>query len=761
MGGWPAEGWRDGGQTPFEATTFDPFPTARPSTVTTTNYRDTTTSSLYRPRALQTWVDVVNFEYEMNWDNTRRTFESMEATNDVMVVNIANQCVHLSPGHVELDFGFSYDGLPQVNLTEAAFNAVDASTGAASSLVQAAGEAAFDALTDGTDRLEKMVGDRMDLVLDETLEGLIDVSIDKLIVDLGATFNATGAIDTVAMRTDVSNAFDAAGGIVDQLQQLADAGTAATTLVDQVTTNLSLVLEALDACVRLNRYGEVDDEDLADLFDVLNDAYGDPDENALETFAEGLIIDLSAVITAEILNQVWDALLEKHGDKITAAEASLSEVYTEVKEIVTQLNNAASDINQELKNILTVASLAGGEIETAMDAAEEDVLALILELSTLDVSASAWTTISVDLDLRFREAIKARIYACEFVTDISATFKQFLFDLEARMASAIDSGFDALNDILRDAISDFLSGIDEEINDLLGNDLDAYVGAGQVAGYARITGDSLEVLRLDGKFQWQVPDALEFDGFLEIKSHDSEGDSSCGGAAAGNVTEVVLGANDVALGWISPDLRADVSTKFSFNNGGLPIGIGGSFDMTGELSYETFVITELGAAVAFGLNEAYLAAEVGLRFSSYELSGGVFFGKSCSIDPLVLIDPDVASLLDGAGSFTGAYAYGVAWMPIIGSGCMFNVSAGVGAGVFYFAEGPTYGGKMLAGVSGEALCAVSVKGEIEMIGLKQGDAYKFSGTGRISGKAGACPFCVKFRESVKLTYEDGDWDVDY
>jgi len=761
MGGWPAQGWHIDAKTPLEVATFDPSHSGRPADVPTASYRDTTTASTYRPRAEQTWADLIDFGYEMNWDSTRRTFESVEANNDVMVVNIANQIAHLSPGHVELDFGFSYDGLPKINLTQAAYNAVDASTGVANSLVQATSQAAFDALTDGTDRLAKMVGDRMDLVFDETIEGLIDASVDQLMVDLGVTFQATGSIDTARMRDAVSDAFDRAGGIVDQLQQLAASGTAATTMVDQITTNLNRVLQALDTCVRLQRYGEVDSGTLADLFDVANDAYDDPNENALEDFAERLVFDLSAEITSDILNQVWASLLEEHGDKITAAEVALSEVYTEIKAIVTQLSNATSDINQELKAILTAASVAGGEIDTAMDAAEEDILDLILDLSTMDVSVSAWTTVAVDLDLRFREAIKARIYNCEFVTDISTTLKQFLFDLEARMASAIDSGFDALNDILRDAISGYLSGIDEEINGLLGDQLDNYVGAGQVAGYARITGDSLEVLRLDGKFQWKVPEPMEFEAYLEIKSHDSLGNSSCRGAGAGDVTEVIIGANRVPVDWISPDLKANVSTKFSFDGSGTPIGIGGQFEMQGELTYETFVITELGAAVAFGQNEAYLAAEVGLRFSSYELSGGIFFGKSCSIDPLKLIDPDVASLLDGASSFTGAYAYGEAWMPIIGSSCVFNVSAGVGAGVFYFAEGPTFGGKMLAGVSGEALCAVSVKGEIEMIGLKQGDAYKFSGTGRISGKAGSCPFCIKFRESVKLTYEDGSWDVDF
>ena len=92
---------------------------------------------------------------------------------------------------------------------------------------------------------------------------------------------------------------------------------------------------------------------------------------------------------------------------------------------------------------------------------------------------------------------------------------------------------------------------------------------------------------------------------------------------------------------------------------------------------------------------------------------------------------------------------------------MFNVSAEVGAGAFYFFEGPTYGGKLFAAVSGEALCVVSVRGDVTMIGAKVGDDLRFSGKGRIKGKAGPCPFCVRFKKTVKFTYKNGSWDADY
>jgi hypothetical protein len=124
------------------------------------------------------------------------------------------------------------------------------------------------------------------------------------------------------------------------------------------------------------------------------------------------------------------------------------------------------------------------------------------------------------------------------------------------------------------------------------------------------------------------------------------------------------------------------------------------------------------------------------------------------------IDPDVGSVL-GTPPFTGGYVYGEGTWPLVDFGCVFNISASAGTGIFYFAEGPTYGGKIHAGVSGEALCVISVKGEIDLVGVKSGDDFRFTGAGKVKGKVGACPFCKRFNKTVRLTYENGGWDADY
>jgi hypothetical protein len=233
------------------------------------------------------------------------------------------------------------------------------------------------------------------------------------------------------------------------------------------------------------------------------------------------------------------------------------------------------------------------------------------------------------------------------------------------------------------------------------------------------------------------------------------------------VTEVTIGALDISLGWVGvsgDSLHADLGVKFALDStSGYPIGLGGSFELTqGTISFETFKITDIGASVMFGAVENYLAAHISMEFGEYAMSGGVFFGHSCTIDPLEAIDPLVASVLT-MPSFTGVYCYGEATFPIYGTGtCLFNISGKAGAGVFYFTEGPTYGGRLTMGVYGEALCAVEIGGDVSLVGLKSGDSYAFAGTGHVYGKAGPCPVCIEADLNVGFNYTDaGGWKVSF
>ena len=72
-----------------------------------------------------------------------------------------------------------------------------------------------------------------------------------------------------------------------------------------------------------------------------------------------------------------------------------------------------------------------------------------------------------------------------------------------------------------------------------------------------------------------------------------------------------------------------------------------------------------------------------------------------------------------------------------------------------------HGPILVLGASGEALCAVNVRGTIDLVGTKTGDDLNFAGRGRLRGKAGPCPFCIRFSETITATYIGGEWDIDY
>ena len=259
---------------------------------------------------------------------------------------------------------------------------------------------------------------------------------------------------------------------------------------------------------------------------------------------------------------------------------------------------------------------------------------------------------------------------------------------------------------------------------------------------------------------------MELDAFLEIKELTSDGSGNGCGDTNAPFTEVTLGAEKVPLSWFSSGLTADVEAKFTFDGKvPLPIDLGGQMALNGDINFQAFDLHDLAVAMAFGATENYVALKGGVRFNGFDFSGAAFFGKTCTLDPLLLIDPDVAKVL-GNPPFTGGYVYAQGWLPVsqlvtgIPATCLFEISAGVGAGAFYFAEGPTFGGKMFLGVSGQLLCIVSIEGDITMIGVDKAGHLTFNGKGHFEADLGPCPFCISISKSVSITYIPvSSWDI--
>ena len=793
MGGWP-----ESGKTFFNSTDFDRANVGFPAAAAVDVYRNdpgnTGDPTPYLIHAHQDWLGVVTFDYPLVFERSTRSFSSYAPKeNDLLVLTTTHQIDYLSAENAEISFGIQYQALPRINLASFIINAIDEETGALAAITNAAQEQVVGALENGVDQMGDLLADRMDAVYAEffnTLEGGVVDPICTQIEDLRliVDHNDPTAFQAQVQAILINRLENATDSLRDRIRELADPGgsvSSAGLILDEIDGKLAFVENGIRAVI---------DEVAIDV-----DGFVVVDPSAPGATVNGYldgILKVDGLGRYPIVQNLVRALLAQFVPEIQAEiQALLAEPIEELNAQVDALLSSAKPTIEELKAILTTladqvhtvrAELAGAqdivdEIQTVFTNADAEIISLTAQIrAEIEAFFAQEAPTFADFDefdceeikVAMRQAIQDNFLGSALVAQVQVLLKQYLFDVNAAITEAVDSAFAQVNRVTRDLLGEALSALDDTINGFL-DDLAAIVGAGQIDGFAHIQGDALRLLRLDLYLQLKVPDDLEFHGYLQIKQLDSDGDDSCSpGTPDAPATEVTMGATDVPVSWTSDGLRMSVGTKFTFvtNPAFSLLGLGGSLELTGgTIGFEDFRINEMGAAVMFGATENYLAAQLGLQFNSYEASGGAFFGRTCSLEPLLLVDEDVAEILGQPDpTFTGIYVYGECHIPIseavlgIPASCLFRISAGVGAGAFYFFEDNTLGGKIYASVSvaREVLCLISIKGEVTMIGLvSQGD-LRFSGKGKLSGKAGVCPFCIKFSKTARITYQNGDWEVD-
>ena len=773
MGGWPSQGWLEATLDPFTDTTFDDGNDGYTG-ASLAEYRDYSTvdpmmSEKYRPRAQQDWLgDIINFDYPLKWSNTAFNFTGLgPITKDVVVVHTQHELVFMDAENAEITFGVRYDGLPEISLTNFVFNAVDDATGVSSAFVTAAGDKVFGALENGVDEFADALSDSAENLLGKALDAVTAPVLDNLItalkvkissgvytqLELEAIITAhvgPGSQLTTALNTLDDTITNTNGFLYDLDARLAKIEQGIDSVIDQVTvdpdTGVNLPVEQV--ANGLLKQVNVDGELRRIVFEALS----------------GALVDvLSDAVDASSIEEDLAALIQEAEPTLAAITTTLQDVRDLISEVRDQIQNA-TDLGEEIQDIIN--NVSGGQIEIASLNVSVDLAVKELVISATTQDLTRLNEIADEWRDQIAQEIKDAFYATQMVADIQEAVKERLYDLQASFNEAVDSAFAALNKAIRDALSQVLAGLDNTIQNTIGS-FGTKLGAGSLTGYAHINGDSLDELRIDGVFELDVPDPMTINAYLLIKELDSDGPAGCASASPTGemLTEVTIGTTDMELGWTGLGLngvRADMSVKFGLT-GNVPSSMGGAFEMTeGTISFETFEIYKLAASVMFGTSENYIAAAIGLRFGEFDVAGGVFLGRSCDLEPLKLIDPLVADVVP-TSSITGIYAYGEGTFPIYGTGtCFFQISAKAGAGVFYFQEGPTYGGRMTLGIFGEALCAVEVGAEISLAGSKSGDSYNFAGYGRVTGKAGACPLCVKANFQVDLRYSDSSgWDVSF
>jgi hypothetical protein len=779
-------GWSESGDTFFNSTGFDPDNTGFPDGVSETVYRNDAGNggdpTPYLIHARQDWLGVVNFDYPLAWSNSTRSFESYEPkTNDLLVISAEHQLDYLSAETAHLSIGITYDGMPEVSVTNFVINEVDKATGVYQSLLVEAKKPVVDSIEEGIDKMAGMLEDRMDSLYDQFFAQAVETNVVNPIYSLlhdAATATVPTYDPALVNQVVTSRIKTGSNSMQELIGELGSGVASANYLFTEIDGRLADIEFAIDALIN-----GID-------VDTLGNPVPTPtvDSTYYQAFlAKNLNGDFEVLVPLverlldELAPDISDELNTLLAGAVDDLNARINDLFEEAKPTIDQIVVVLTDLRQVVGEVRTAIAPAGElivEIETVLNNASSEIDSLTSDMliavetifATLSLPEQFLSYSEEEIKSRIRTEVRDLFFGTDFIADIQVTLKQHLYDVDAAINDAIAQAFAEINDVLRDLVSEALAGVDDSINGFLG-DIESVVGAGKLNGYGQFNGDALRRLHIDLYLQLKVPDEMEFNGYLTIEQMDSEGNDTCSpGAPGGAVTEVTMGATDVPADWISPDLRVSVEGKFNFQSD--PnfklLGLGGSFELTsGEINFETFKITDMGAAIMFGASENYLAAKLGLAFNSYEAFGGVFFGRTCSLDPILLADPDVETVVGQPNpTFTGVYVYGECHIPVseaalgIPASCFFRISAGVGAGAFYFVEGNTLGGKIYASASGEALCVVSIRGEVTLIGAVSNGELRFNGTGRLSGEAGACPFCIKFGKSAEITYEAGSWNVD-
>jgi len=800
-----ASGWDEGGKTFFANGDFDPNHKCWPIGVPLADYQKGDNPT-YLIHAEQDMFGSIALDYPMKYDSVTRTFRSADQViqDDIFVINIQHEVTYLDAKFTSLEFGAKYDGLPQLDLTNLLNDQID---GAAALVAQELGGPVKGAMDHAFEEFDKMLSDTLAEAFDPVIDAAADTVIGPVYGDLKASYDlARSAGDTYGdwqtsnfipiLEAQIYKA-GFASDLHQQLLKIKDAGEGTASFVDNLQAAVESMIIGIDT--------------IANAVDIQN---GDPvfhktlgsipggaepgllmqnsgEFEIISNLVRLLLRELTPPEVAAILAPLIDAASSELNAELNILLEEIKPALLQIIETLNQVREFLVTIHDQIQNVQGIVAKFNDVIALAVGSGELDsILAGIFACAqdqVTDLANSHGINAGDDLDdflsvfddlsepafvAAVKSELKDLIVQSDIVEQIQFLVRQEINDIQLLFESTIQSTLDQLTNIVKEVISASVGELTSGVTDVLG-EVSNFMGSGEISGYAEFNGDSLRKLRMDGVFTFNMPDEMQLHVYLEVLAYNSEDnfvENACLKAGE-KAVEVRIGAIDVDLDWISDGLRASLEVKMSLKDKGagmLPNGVGGSFEITGgEIDFTTVKITCFKVTMAIGFDEAYLGAKACGIMNSYEVTLGIFFGRTCTLDPLYFVDPDVAELIEPGTTFTGVYVYAEVWLPIseivlgIPASCLFRVSAGIGFGVGFFVEGPTFVTKMLAGVSGEALCIVSFKALIKLVGIIQAGKPKLSGAGSVDVCIGPCPFCLCFGATIKLKYNDGSWAVDY
>jgi hypothetical protein len=301
-------------------------------------------------------------------------------------------------------------------------------------------------------------------------------------------------------------------------------------------------------------------------------------------------------------------------------------------------------------------------------------------------------------------------------------------------------------------------------------------------GYAVISGEELERAHLSAEWTMRGASAentTSYNAALDITSWNVNGKAegcNVDPGPYGAPMDAVISTRNLPIR-IGPEeiLIRQLYLGFTLEEL-LPMGLFGGIDTQGELDFQAFTLYDIGLAAGTGKHENYIGATASATFSSLQMSAAFLVGKTCNLEVIESLDPQVANFITlPGGIFNGAYARGSASVPVWENGCALRVGVAADVGSWVLTSPTlTIGGLVGGGAFGKVACLGALRGQVTAMGEKSGSSFSFAGEGfGVAGAGLKCKpetwttvarsrqnsWCGTVDASFGARYNDG-WHVD-
>lgn len=591
----------------------------------------------------------------------------------------------------------------------------------------------------------------------ETVQDVLNtiqaIPIDTIGSALQAAASAVGADIDTSLLTDVMNTVNSVANSLEEIIQQAENLLQTTMsampavfddaedLLDQIIVSLNSVNTMLDTAQSvINGYlDDVDNQILALKGNITSvrelltadqlvpDSSIYPDYNSLAQLGQQKLNELAMLMVSNLLDQFPTGAL-----------------YDVVNNIKTQIL-ANPDRAFQYVFVDGIESLLSSPLQEAQDAIVNELSAILDQALSVIPSPDAED---------IKGIIRNAILNSQPVIDLNNSF----YDLISPVADAVDEVATqmtaSINQLIQQAIEAISAGINEAIESVTSAIADFDLVGARLDGYAIANQEELEQIHIEAEFEFGGdPDPTVYFAALDITSWNSEnGKGACVADAAGLI-DAVISTRDISADMLGLPIGIKEAALGFTLDGGVPIGVFGRIYTSGEINFEAAAIKDIGLEFGMGQIENYVGGKAAGRIESYTINMLAFyFGKSCDFGVLERLDPEVASFIGEVVPLEGIYVRGAVSIPIINFGCVLTIGCGVDLGMWYLSG--IFGGLFGGSVYGEAICLVSIRGEMTLMGLKSGDDYKFQGNGWIAGGLG---FCEPEDWDTIADVRDDDW----